>query len=145
MILTSLIPWSARRYARVGILALLATAGGLVSLPATTAGADPLEPAEGPAHGKEILVVKESGETKTIDAKGQDLTVTGNRNKLTVTGECHALTISGDLNFVSVEAVASISMSGGGNEVAYQKAVDGEKPQITSTGKDNVAAKKKVE
>jgi hypothetical protein len=48
-------------------------------------------------------------------------------------------------NSVNVAAVASISLSGHGNEVADQKAVDGEKPQITSAGQDNVAAKKKVE
>ena len=134
---------SARRGARVAIVALFATAGGLASFtPSSTA--DPLEPAQGPTHGKEVLVEKQNGATKTIDAKGQDLTVTGNRNKLTVTGECHALTISGDFNFVSVEAVATISTSGNGNEVAYQKAVDGEKPQITDAGKDNVIAKKTV-
>jgi hypothetical protein len=144
MILTSTISVSRRGCARVSIVALLATAAGFVSWPALGL-ADPLVPAEGPAHGKEVLVVKDSAETKTIDAKGQDLTVTGNRDKLTITGQCHALTISGDFNFVSVEAVASISLAGNGNEVAYQKAVDGDKPQITDTGKHNVVAKTKVQ
>ncbi len=132
------------RLLRVAFLALFAAALNFVLLPAIR-GADPAEPAEGPVHGKEVLVEKGDQETKTIDAKGQDVTVNGNRNKLTITGECHALTISGDLNFVSVESVSSISVAGGGNEVAYQKTVDGEKPQVTDTGKDNVIAKKKVE
>jgi hypothetical protein len=144
MIPISSIPSRARRHAVVTLVVLFATAGGIVSLAPSTR-ADPLEPAEGPAHGKEVLVFKEDAATETIDAKGQDVTVTGNRNKLTITGECHALTVSGDMNFVSVEAVASISTPGGGNEVAYQKAVDGDKPQITDAGKGNVVAKKKVE
>lgn len=118
-----------------------ATAGVL----GTSRGADPLEPAQAPAHGKEVLVIKEDAATKTIDAKGQDVTVNGNRNKLTITGECHALTISGDLNFVSVASVASITLAGGGNQVAYQKTTDGEKPQVTDTGKDNVIARKTIE
>ncbi len=130
--------------ARLGVFALFATTASLLAC-APAFGADPVEPAAGPAHGKEVLVVKGDGETKTIDAKGQDVTVNGSRNKLTITGECHALTVSGDLNFVSVEAVASIALAGGGNQVAYQKTVDGEKPQITDSGKDNVVAKKKVE
>ena len=137
-------PVLARRSCGVASVALFVALAGLVSSSANSS-ADPLEPAEGPAHGKEVLVEKGNEVTKTIDAKGQDLTVSGNRNKLTVTGECHALTISGDFNFVSVEAVASISTPGNGNEVAYQKAVDGEKPQLTNAGKDNVVAKKKVE
>jgi hypothetical protein len=140
MIMSSLIPVRARRF----LLPVVIAAGCCVFVPARV-GADPLEPAQGPAHGKEVLVVKDNQETKTVDAKGQDVTVNGNRNKLTITGECHALTLSGDLNFVTVEAVASISITGGGNEVTYQKAVDGEKPQITDTGKDNVVAKKKAE
>jgi hypothetical protein len=144
MILTSSISVIRRRCAGFAVLALGCITAGFFSWTATGL-ADPLVPAQGPAHGKEVLVVKESSETKTIDAKGQDLTVTGNRNKLTITGQCHALTISGDFNFVSVEAVSSISLAGNGNEVAYQKAVDGTKPQITDTGKHNVVANKKVE
>jgi hypothetical protein len=144
MILKSLSARYVRGHAGVSAFGLTIIAAGFLILAPAMLG-DPIVPEQGPAHGKEVLVVKDNQETKTIDAQSQDLTVTGNRNKITVTGECHALTISGDFNFVSVAAVASISMSGNGNEVAYQKAVDGEKPQITSTGKDNVAAKKKVE
>jgi hypothetical protein len=128
----------------IAALALAAAAVGFLLFAPAMRG-DPIVPVQGPAHGKEVLVVEDNQETKTLDAQGQDLTVTGNRNKITVTGECHALTISGDFNSVNVAAVASISLSGHGNEVADQKAVDGEKPQITSAGQDNVAAKKKVE
>jgi hypothetical protein len=144
MIRKSFVSPSGRVRAGLAALTLPLAAAGFLLLAPRMRG-DPVVPVQGPAHGKEVLIVKDNQETKTIDAQGQDLTVTGNRNKITVTGECHALTISGDFNFVNVAAVASISMSGNGNEVAYERAVDGEKPQITSTGKDNVAAKKKVE
>ena len=98
---------------------------------------EPSTPAAAPASGKEVLVIKESKDAQTFDAKGQDVTVNGNHNKVTITGECHALTISGDANHVSVEAVSSISLTGTGNEIAWTRAVAGEKPQVTDLGKSN--------
>ena len=107
--------------------------------------ADPAGTKEIPTETKDVLLVKDSKEEQTIDAAGRDVTVNGNRNKLTITGECHALTVSGELNFVSVAAVSSISLVGGGNQVAWGKAVNGEKPQITDQGKGNTVSKKKAE
>ena len=98
---------------------------------------EPIKPDQGPARGKEVLVIKESKDAQTFNAEGQDVTVNGNNNKVTIKGSCHALTISGSSNAVTVAAVASIALSGTGNEVSWNKAVDGEKPQITDLGKDN--------
>ena len=98
---------------------------------------EPSAPATGPARGKEVLVVKDSKDAQTFNAEGQDVTVNGSHNKVTIKGTCHALTVSGDTNGVTVESVATISISGNGNEIAWTKTVDGTKPQITDLGKDN--------
>ena len=109
----------------------------LVALSAVALADEPIKPDEGPARGKEVLVIKESKDAQTFNAESQDVTVNGNHNRVTITGNCHALTISGDANAVQVAAVASIALSGTGNEVTWGKAVDGEKPQITDLGKAN--------
>ena len=98
---------------------------------------EPIKPDEGPTRGKEVLVIKESKDAQTFNAEGQDVTVNGNGNKVTIKGSCHALTISGDSNKVSVAEVASIALSGTGNEVSWGSADGGEKPQITDLGKHN--------
>ena len=98
---------------------------------------DPVAPASGPARGKGVLVIQESKDAQTFNAEDQDVTVNGNHNKVTIKGTCHALTVSGDMNGVSVESVATISVAGNGNEVAWTKTVDGAKPQFTDLGKDN--------
>ena len=40
-------------------------------------------------------------------------------------------------NAVTVEKVASISITGAGNEIQWSKALDGERPQVTDQGKTN--------
>ena len=106
---------------------------------------EPIKPDATPTRGKEVLVIKESKNAQVFNAEDQDVTINGNHNIVTIRGTCHALSISGDGNAVEVAAVASIAVSGTGNEVAWGKAVDGEKPQITDLGKTNkvthVAAK----
>lgn len=104
--------------------------------------ADPAGSTEIPTATKDVLVIKESHVTQTIDAAGRDVTVNGSHDRLTITGECHALTLSGDDNVVTVAAVASISVVGGGNQVNWSKAVGGEKPQITDQGKGNQVVRK---
>ena len=84
-----------------------------------------------------MLVIKESKDAQTFNAEGQDVTVNGSGNKVTIKGTCHALTISGDSNIVNVADVASIALSGTGNEVSWSSAVGGEKPQVTDLGKNN--------
>ena len=121
----------------------LAASFGLLMVASTTVLADePIKPDEGPTRGKEVLVIKESKDAQTFNAEGQDVTINGNHNKVTITGTCHALTVSGDANAVNVTAVASIALSGTGNEVGWGKAVDGEKPQITDLGRSNQVAHK---
>ena len=106
--------------------------------------ADPSTPVEGPKTGKEVLVVKDSENAQTFNADGQDVTVNGSHNKVTIKGTCHALTVSGSSNTVSVAAVASIALSGAGNEVSWISAVGGEKPQITDVGKGNQVSHEQV-
>lgn len=104
--------------------------------------ADPAGTAEIPTATKDVLVIKESHATQTIDAAGRDVTVNGSHDRLTITGECHALTVSGGDNVVTVAAVSSISLVGGDNRVTWSKAVGGEKPQITDQGKGNTVSNK---
>ena len=124
---------------------LLAVAAALLVAASTIYADDPIKPDATPTRGKEVLVIKESKNAQVFNAEDQDVTVNGNHNIVTIRGTCHALSISGDGNTVEVAAVASIALSGTGNEVAYGKAVDGEKPQVTDLGKTNkvthVAAK----
>lgn len=98
---------------------------------------DPSVPVAAPTAGKAVLVIKDSKDAQTFNAEDQDVTVNGSNNKVTIKGTCHALTVSGDMNGVTVEAVATISVDGSGNQVAYGKTVDGTNPQITDTGKGN--------
>ena len=104
---------------------------------------EPEVPAAPPASGKEVLVIKDSKDAQTFDAEGQDVTVNGSRNKVAIKGTCHALTISGDGNSVLVDSVSSISITGTGNEVAWTKAADGERPQVTDLGKGNTVGRVK--
>lgn len=107
--------------------------------------ADPVGTTDIPTATKDVLVVKESHVTQTVDAAGRDVSIDGSHNKVTITGQCHALTVSGGDNVVSVEAVASISVVGGHNRVTWEKAVGGEKPQITDQGADNSVSTKKAQ
>ncbi len=108
----------------------------LFTVPAARAG-EPSTPAVAPTRGKEVLVIQDSKDAQTFNAEDQDVTVNGSRNKVTIKGTCHALTISGDKNGVTVESVATITVSGEGNQISWGKTVDGTKPQITDTGKGN--------
>lgn len=98
---------------------------------------DPIKPDEGPARGKEVLVIKESKDAQTFNAEGQDVTVNGSNNRVTIKGTCHALNVSGSNNLVHVASVASIALSGEGNQIVWTAASGGEKPQVTDLGKDN--------
>ena len=98
---------------------------------------DPSVPVAAPTAGKAVLVIKDSKDAQTFNAEDQDVTVNGSNNKVTIKGICHALTVSGDMNGVTVESVATITVDGSGNIVAYGKTVDGIKPQITDTGRGN--------
>lgn len=120
---------------RFGFLAVVASVS-LVALASVRAD-DPIKPDATPTRGKEVLVIKESKNAQVFNAEDQDVTVNGNNNKVTIKGTCHALSISGDDNAVEVAAVASIAVSGAGNQVSWGKAVDGEKPQVTNLGKNN--------
>ena len=124
---------------------LLAVVAALLAISVGVRADEPIKPDATPTRGKEVLVIKESKDAQVFNAEDQDVTVSGSHNRVTIRGTCHALSISGDDNAVEVAAVASIAISGTGNEVAYGKAVDGEKPQVTDLGKTNkvthVAAK----
>ena len=108
----------------------------LFTVPASRAG-EPSTPAVAPTRGKEVLVIKDSKDAQTFNAEDQDVTVNGSHNKVTIKGTCHALTVSGDGNGVTVASVATITVSGEGNQISWGKTVDGIKPQITDTGKGN--------
>lgn len=116
---------------------LLPLAAAALFLPVTLTADEPSKPAVPPSRGKEVLVIHESKDAQTFNAEGQDVTVNGSHNKVTITGTCHALTISGDENAVATASVASISITGEGNEVRWAKASGGESPQITDQGKGN--------
>ena len=116
---------------------LIAVVAASLLATASVRADDPIKPDTAPARGKEVLVIKESKNAQVFNAEDQDVTINGNNNKVTIKGTCHALTISGDDNAVEVAAVASIAVSGAGNQVSWGKAVDGEKPQITNLGKNN--------
>lgn len=117
----------------------------VVALSASWLHAEPPKNVESPTAataGKTTLVITDSNKTQSIEAQGRDVAIEGSSNKITLTGECHALTINGNGNLVKAEAVATVSTPGNQNKVTWTKAVDGEKPQITNVGSDNVVSKR---
>jgi DUF3060 family protein len=66
-----------------------------------------------------------------------EVEVNGNDNSVTLTGDCKSINVSGANNKVKAEGVATIDVTGSGNEVTWKRAVGGKKPKVNRTGVNN--------
>ncbi|MFL5353497.1 DUF3060 domain-containing protein [Archangium sp.] len=66
-----------------------------------------------------------------------EVEVNGSDNTVTLTGDCKSINVSGANNKVKAEGVATIDVTGSGNEVTWKRAVGGKKPKVNRSGVDN--------
>lgn len=71
--------------------------------------------------------------------KGDDwIVLEGKDNALTITGECGVLQVNGSNNRITIEAVATIKITGNNNDVRYERSAKGKtKPAFKIKGSAN--------
>jgi hypothetical protein len=80
--------------------------------------------------------------TATYQCSGNTCTINGNNCKITLLGTCKDLVISGNENEVFAQTVGRINLMGNENNVRWQRALSGQRPQVTILGNDNSVSKK---
>lgn len=75
-----------------------------------------------------------------IPADGQPVFVTGNDNVVVVTGDCPRLNVGGKNNYIDIEAVGEIVVSGSANTVRWSAGRNGDTPTVKTTGNANTVA-----
>ena len=95
-------------------------------------------PAGNPAAG---VQVNSAGQNVTIACADQTASIGGRNNTVTLTGSCPTVEIAGSTNVVTLEAVDRIEISGTGNVVTWQRAIQRSEPSITTTGAGNTVRK----
>ena len=92
-------------------------------------------------NGENVVI---NGSDNTINCKGKstELSINGSGNTVRFKGTCDTLIIIGADNRARVESVGSISALGSGNRVTWTVASRGKKPDVVSTGQNNVIKKK---
>lgn len=91
---------------------------------------------EKPAEGKLEISGMGGNETHRCTPK-TEVEINGSDNQVTLTGDCKSINVSGANNKVKAEGVATIDVSGSGNEVTWKRAVGGKKPKVSRTGVNN--------
>jgi len=91
----------------------------------------------------ENVVINGSENTITCQGESTELSINGSGNTVRFKGTCDTLIIIGADNHAKIERVGAISALGSGNRVTWTVASRGEKPDIVSTGSNNLITKKK--
>lgn len=91
----------------------------------------------------ENVIINGSDNTVTCEGKSAELSINGSGNTVRFKGTCETLIIIGADNHAKVERVGAISALGSGNRVTWAAASRGAKPDIVSTGQNNVISKTK--
>jgi hypothetical protein len=66
-----------------------------------------------------------------------EVNISGSDNDITLTGECKRVSVNGSTNKVTVEAVATIDVTGSENQITWKRAVGAKKPKVNRTGHNN--------
>ncbi len=74
---------------------------------------------------------------------GTEVSVSGSDNDIKLQGECGNVDVTGTDNRVTVEAAASISVTGSDNTVLWKRGVGRSKPKVVKTGSGNKVKKVK--
>jgi Protein of unknown function (DUF3060) len=113
--------------------------GGPFGVPTTENGQNhAAAPSPGPSpqtepSGVEVSVAGVDG-NRTIACDDNAVNVSGVSNTVVLTGQCHSVTVSGVQNVVTVDATATIGVSGFDNRITYHTG----DPQIQNSGGNNV-------
>jgi hypothetical protein len=107
------------------------------SEPAPAAPPPPPPPPPAAAGSTATLVFADNREERTVDCDGRTVEVVGNRNRLRLRGSCAGLRVSGNDNVVEVDLSPIIATTGNENTVRYRDLIDGARPKVANTGRDN--------
>lgn len=90
-----------------------------------------------PSREGDRLVVKQSGQTLTLDCASRQVTVSGSTNIITLTGVCGQISVTGTGNRITVERTPRIVTTGHSNEITWQQGVGGQPPSVRNSGMKN--------
>jgi hypothetical protein len=90
-----------------------------------------------PARDGDRLVVKQSGQTLSLDCGSRPVSVRGSMNTITLTGACGQISVSGSGNKISVERTPRIVTTGHNNEITWQQGDGDKQPSVRSSGMNN--------
>jgi len=78
---------------------------------------------------------------QTVDCGGNAVHITGNNGKITLQGTCSEVVLVGNDNQIQVKTVGTISVTGHNNQISWQRAIGGERPQVSQHGYENVVVR----
>jgi hypothetical protein len=86
---------------------------------------------------REELVIQGVGIEKSVTCEGKDVTIRGTNHRITLRGTCHQVTIFGADNVIRVQRLGTAWLAGVDNRLEWERALSGERPDITITGEGN--------
>jgi hypothetical protein len=98
-----------------------------------------------PLISNEETAIKYTGNDfdEEVQAEGQEILISGNNNRLMIKGKSPKLVITGKDNDIVIESVNSITITGSGNFVSWEKSEHfSGKPAVKDTGGYNNVGKK---
>ena len=87
----------------------------------------------------EDLVIQGVDVERTITCDDREVTILGTSHDLTLRGNCEKVTILGTGHVIHVERLGTAWLAGVDNRLEWERALRGERPDITVTGRGNRA------
>src|SRR4029450_1819977 len=106
---------------------------GLMGLALVTGGGPPT------GAGREDLVIQGVDVERTFTCDERDVMITGTSHRLTLRGSCRKVTVFGTGHVIHVEGLGTAWLAGIDNRLEWERALRGERPDITVTGDGNRA------
>jgi Protein of unknown function (DUF3060) len=78
---------------------------------------------------------------KAMPCTGETTRIDGMEQRLRLTGDCRTVVVSGTGNRIVIERVATINVSGIGNEIRWESSLQGDAPRVISSGLKNVVTR----
>lgn len=105
--------------------------------PSPRAAAPPTSTGGRAAQEDGRLVVKQSGQTLSLDCESRQVTVSGSTNIITLLGTCGQVSVSGSGNKITVERTPRIVTTGHNNEIMWQYRQGDQEPSVRNSGTNN--------
>lgn len=80
------------------------------------------------------------GQQQVVECNSNAVQITGNHGSITLRGTCSEVILVGNDNLVRSETVGTISVTGNNNNITWISGLQGQPPQVTRSGKDNLIA-----